>query len=291
MVKFTPENHDDYQGLVKANEVIVDVSKYVDEVKRDYDLLSVIKKVRKSIPDLVLPNDNKLSDYGQLLYDGYVNIKNSESSQQKPRYVFALQKVLIVVKPLVVQGTRKYLFREAFNLIDYRVETNYEISSRATRFSFQFRLVKKSGRAAVTLFVKTKAEKEKFLKAFKDAMEVLEPPNCRKTDHKFTVTTFEKPTTCSHCSMLLKGLIHQGYKCRFCEICVHKDCIEGRCQKSFSQQTYDQSLTESDWFVGSMDRENAELSLAERDIGTFLIRCRPQGAPDSRESIFAISLK
>jgi guanine nucleotide exchange factor VAV len=254
LLKFTPENHDDYQGLVKASEVIVDVSKYVDEVKRDYDFLSVIEKVRNSIPDLVLPNNSKLSDYGKLLYDGYVNIKMSESSQQKSRYVFVLEKVLIVVKPLmVVQGTQKFLFREAFNLIDYRVETNYEVSSQATRSSFQFRIVKKSGRAAVTLFVKTKAEKEKFLKAFEDAFEVLEPPNCRKTDHKFTVTTFENPTTCSQCSMLLKGLIHQGYKCRLCQICVHKDCIEGRCPKSFSPQMYDQSLTESDWSVGRME--------------------------------------
>lgn len=52
-----------------------------------------------------------------------------------------------------------------------------------------------------------------------------------KTNHKYEMFTFEKPSTCTHCSKYLKGLIYQGYKCRECGIGVHRDCIpsSGHC--------------------------------------------------------------
>jgi hypothetical protein len=37
----------------------------------------------------------------------------------------------------------------------------------------------------------------------------IEPSGCKKTDHKFVMHTFDKPTTCSHCSKFLKGTIFQ----------------------------------------------------------------------------------
>lgn len=93
----------------------------------------------------------------------------------------------------------------------------------------------------------------------------IEPAVCRNTDHRFAMTTFEKPTTCNHCSKFLKGRIFQvsffkinsfslmkivmmfceklpeyticvisppqGYRCERCLIACHKPCIpfSGRC--------------------------------------------------------------
>lgn len=52
-----------------------------------------------------------------------------------------------------------------------------------------------------------------------------------KTNHKYEMYTFDKPTTCAHCSKYLKGLIYQGYKCKECGSGVHRDCIphSGHC--------------------------------------------------------------
>ena len=44
-------------------------------------------------------------------------------------------------------------------------------------------------------------------------------------------------------------------------------------------------------FVGSMDRDAATSKLENRRIGTYLLRCRPQGASQASETMYALSLK
>lgn len=126
--------------------------------------------------------------------------------------------------------------------------------------------------------------------------ETLEPIGCRNTDHKFHITTFHTPIICLHCSKFLKGLIHQGYRCKVCEISVHRGCISstGRCKQgpvSMPPPVCDRQLSEFYWFVGPMDRDTASVRLENRKIGTYLLRVRPQGASSSTETMYALSLK
>jgi guanine nucleotide exchange factor VAV len=167
---------------------------------------------------------------------------------------------------------------------------------RDSRFRYQLLLARKSQQTAFTLYMKTEAERQKWIKALQEAMENLEPPGCRNTDHKFQITTFEAPIICRHCSKFLKGLIHQGYRCKECEISVHKGCISstGRCkltQVTPPPLVWDRLLSEFNWFAGTMDREQATTKLENRRIGTYLLRVRPQGASNSSETIYALSLK
>lgn len=127
-----------------------------------------------------------------------------------------------------------------------------------------------------------------------DCRDNLEPLACRSTDHKFQLTTFEKATACRHCSKFLKGLIHQGYRCKMCDICVHKGCISstGRCkQLSPAPPVCDRQLSEFYWFAGTMSRDTASAKLENRKVGTYLLRVRPQGASSSNETMYALSLK
>nr|XP_040060195.1 protein kinase C delta type-like [Gasterosteus aculeatus aculeatus]XP_040060196.1 protein kinase C delta type-like [Gasterosteus aculeatus aculeatus] len=51
-------------------------------------------------------------------------------------------------------------------------------------------------------------------------------------NHEFTATFFNQPTFCSVCREFVWGLNKQGYKCRQCNVAIHKRCIEkiiGRC--------------------------------------------------------------
>lgn len=124
--------------------------------------------------------------------------------------------------------------------------------------------------------------------------EVIDPIGCRNTDHRFNVCTFDAPIICRHCSKFLKGKIHQGYRCKSCEIVVHKGCISstGRCKQNQSPPPVcDRLLSEFNWFVGAMDRDTATNKLEKKKVGTYLLRVRPQGASNSYETIYALSLK
>lgn len=126
--------------------------------------------------------------------------------------------------------------------------------------------------------------------------DTLEPIGCRNTDHKFVITTFDVPIICIHCSKFLKGRIHQGYRCKICDISVHKGCISstGRCKHgtvNLPPPVCDRQLSEFYWFVGPMDRDTASLKLENRKVGTYLLRVRPQGASNSTETMYALSLK
>ncbi|XP_017852523.1 protein vav isoform X2 [Drosophila busckii] len=300
LVKETSQLHEDYRSLERAKDAMIDVSQYINEVKRDSDHLVIIQKVKDSIFDLnLLQNGNDLLQYGRLLLDGELHIKAHDDQKTKLRYAFVFDKILILVKPNHIKtGDMQYTYRDSHNLADYRVEQSHSRRTlgRDTRFKYQLLLARKSGKTAFTLYLKSEPERDKWRKALTDAMESLDPPGCRNTDHKMEIYTFEAPTTCRHCSKFLKGRIHQGYRCKVCQISVHKGCISstGRCKQnpiSVPPPVCDRQLSEFNWFVGNMDRETAANRLENRRIGTYLLRVRPQGASSPHETMYALSLK
>lgn len=294
--KRTATSHPDSQGLKRAKEVMADVSGCINAIKHDSDHLSVIKKVSESIIDFNFPNGNELWQYGRLLLDGELSVKAHNSQEHKLRYAFVFEKIMILVKNDESNtAERHYTFREAYNLADYHVDNDSakKALGRDARFKFQLQVTKKSKEAAFTLFMKTEAERESWMKAIINAIDALEPPGCKSTDHKFTIMTFEKPTDCNHCKKFLKGLVHQGYKCRDCGIGVHKGCISssGRCRHVPRPMPSHIDFSEFNWYVGQMDRDAATLKLESKPTGTFLLRCRPQGAADTKETMYALSVK
>ncbi|XP_055630616.1 protein vav isoform X2 [Toxorhynchites rutilus septentrionalis] len=297
LVQETSPSHDDFRGLERAKEAMVDVAQYSNEVKRDSEHLVVIQKVKESILDLNMPNGNNLEQYGRLLLDGDLHIKAHEDQKTKHRYAFVFEKVMILVKNSNAKiGDGQYVFREAHNLQDYRVEICHSRRTlgRDGRLKYSLLLARKTQSTAFTLYMKTEEERDKWKRAFDLAMEVIDPIGCRNTDHRFFVHTFEAPVICRHCSKFLKGKIHQGYRCKSCEIVVHRGCISstGRCKQNQSPPPIcDRILSEFNWFVGAMDRDTATSKLERKNIGTYLLRLRPQGASNSYETIYALSLK
>lgn len=299
LVKETSPTHEDFRGLERAKEAMVDVAQFTNEVKRDSEHLVVLQKVKESIIDLNLPNGNNLEQYGHLLLDGELNIKAHEDQKTKHRYAFIFEKILILVKNSNSKiGEGQYTFREVHNLMDYKVEicSSRKTLGRDARFKFQLLLAKKTQTNAFTLYMKSEAERTKWYNAFQEAMDNLEPPGFRNIDHKFLLTTFDVPKSCMHCSKFLKGKIHQGYKCKVCEIAVHKGCISstGRCRHATITNpppVCDRQLSEFYWFVGTMDRDTATARLENRKIGTYLLRVRPQAGSQPGETMYALSLK
>ena len=50
--------------------------------------------------------------------------------------------------------------------------------------------------------------------------------SCRSSPHEFVKNTYLSPTFCDHDGTLLVGLVNQGYKCKNCNLNVHKQCMD-----------------------------------------------------------------
>ena len=193
--------------------------------------------------------------------------------------------------------------------------------SRDTRWAYSFNLVHKKESNVYTMLARTEDEKNKWIAAINEAHDNEVPPQSFTSTHEPVMTTFEKPTTCSYCNKMLKGLFYQGYSCLKCHKAMHKECISllSKCGPSGTPPTLPprpasmllpsatntalarlsstlsladdghtgQSLVtgheyvntkieEHAWFVGDMDRDQANLSMQLYPTGTFLVRARLQ---------------
>ncbi|XP_072935337.1 protein vav [Epargyreus clarus] len=305
LVQETQPNHEEFRGLERAKEAMVDVAQYINEVKRDSEVLTLLAKVQESIVDwecgALGAGGAGLAAYGRLLLDGELKVKAHEDQKLRSRYVFVFDKLMLLCKPV---KENQYSYRVGIRLAEYRVEEGYARRTMRgdARWTAHFYLVRRTKDATYTLYARTDECRRKWLKTIRDAIDNLEPQGCRSTNHKFVLHTFEKPATCHHCSKFLKGRLFQGYLCSVCNACAHKECIalSGRCGGGPApapplpphHHSPDAALHYYMWYVGEMGRETATARLERRVDGTFLLRVRPRAhlhAPN--DTAYALSLK
>ena len=86
--------------------------------------------------------------------------------------------------------------------------------SRDARWAYSFMLVHKENVNAYTMLARTEDEKNKWIEAIKEAYNNEVPPQSFSSPHEPVMTTFDKPTVCSYCNKMLKGLFYQGiFRC------------------------------------------------------------------------------
>ena len=249
MVKATPDQHEDYRSFVQAHEAMIDVASYINEAKRDSELLHNINVIEKSISALTMPDNTSLKDYGRLKKDGEVKVQSHElgnGTKHRQRYIFLFDKLILMSK---TNSNDTYKLKELLRVADYNVQ---EISSSkdggngsslsitgndvvraagrrvmrrdSSRWSHAFLLVHVERTNVYTIYARTLEEKAKWMEAFKEAFR-----NTHLDDvyggHDLHLSTYDKPTTCDVCFLLLKGLFYQGYKCSKCSRSVHEPCI------------------------------------------------------------------
>ncbi|EZA50028.1 hypothetical protein DMN91_005536 [Ooceraea biroi] len=228
LIKETPcEWVEDYQVLMKAQEAMIDIIQYTNEVKCDSDTLDIIKDIQASIMAWDAPEDMQLKNFGRLLRDGELKVKPQGDLRIKTRYVFVFEQMMLICKP---GKADQYRYRETLWLNDYKLEyhTNKIIRhslSKSSRRPYEWLLVHKQTCTMYTLYARTEEQKQIWIKTLQKAMDNINPEACRNTNHKFKFTTFDTPNSCLRCDKFLKGLILQGYKCEMCHLAVHKHCI------------------------------------------------------------------
>lgn len=108
LVQQTPNTHEDYHGIQQAyvllalcinymyafcfklQDCMLDVSEYINEVKRDSEQLDLIKAIQSSITDWNIQDINmELKDYGRWRKDSELKIQSHDNpNKTKVRYIF-----------------------------------------------------------------------------------------------------------------------------------------------------------------------------------------------------------
>ena len=245
MVKATPEQHDDYRSYLQAHEAMIDVAEYINEAKRDSELLHNLDVIQKSIASLEMPSNSSLKDYGRLRKDGELKVQSHDAgtgNKLRTRYIFLFDKLILMSKSMREDN---YKLKELLRVSDYKVQdvpTDNSGSSNNTttdvvraagrriyrrdssRWTHSFLLVQHAEKTAFTLFSRTAEEKRKWMEAFRETYDNAHLSKNIDNGHDLHMTNFEKPTSCSICGRLLKGLFFQGYNCLKCSRSVHQSC-------------------------------------------------------------------
>ncbi|KAK3088015.1 hypothetical protein FSP39_013478 [Pinctada imbricata] len=222
LIKSTDKNANDRDSLERGLEAMMDLSLYVNEVKRDNETLQLIAEIQNSISDLEMPAKTSLKDYGRLQKDGELRVKNHSDNKMRIRYIFLFDKVMLMCK---ARG-ETYSFKEAIILAMYKVHdqaTVKDAQKRGDKWSSSFIMAKKDDRNAYTFYAKTEDMKNKWVEAVRLALENTSPP----AGQNYVMHTFDQPTECCVCKKLLRGVFFQGYLCQQDgqRQALHKECI------------------------------------------------------------------
>jgi guanine nucleotide exchange factor VAV len=322
LIKSTSSSNDDYLGLKRAHDAMVDLGQYINEVKRDTEATHIMNEIEQSIVGLNLPPNTRLIDYGRLITDGKIRIKApfdmkvklaAQDTKIPKRYVFVFDKVMLICK---LSGLINYQFKEALVLNEFELDPNpatlnetlskhkdkwRQMETNAKdKWSFMFNLVNNSDGSKYTFYAKSLEMKQKWISAIQRAMDNTRPAVCRSNSnagsHKFLMHTFDKASSCDICGKLLLGLYYQGYRCRVCFTSVHKKCLASvrscgpslppRTKLTSTRENINFLLTNQPWFNDRMDRDEAQALLEEQPHGTFLVRVSPK-----HHNSYVISLK
>lgn len=249
---------------------MLDVSEFINEMKRDSERIEVIEQLESSIVGYHLPDRVRFRNYGRLHKDGELKVKRNDKMVK--RYVFVFDMAVFICKQSI-QTPPQYDFKDSFKLVHYKLEMKEP--DRDIKWNYSIKLINKHKEDdTYTMYAKTKCERDKWFAAMDDARDNVMPRELHYSTHDATMATFFKPTTCDVCSKLLKGLFHQGYMCDQCDQVMHKQClIKGEeCSGLIYGNT--RKLDHKEWFVGEMERNSSEKVLQNCPKGTFLVRDR-----------------
>ncbi|KAI3353394.1 hypothetical protein L3Q82_019927, partial [Scortum barcoo] len=217
LVKHTTDPTDK-ENLRTALDAMRDLAQCVNEVKRDNEIIRQITTFQLSIENMT----QSLALFGRPKIDGELKICSLEKKSKQDRYAFLFDKAMFVCKKK--SG-------ETFELKDIIELQNYQIRDETTgekdnkKWSYLFLLLDCYGKCGYDLFFKTRELKKKWLEQFEMAMSNICPDNSTANNHDFQMHCFEETTCCKACSMLLRGIFFQGYRCTRCKMAAHKECL------------------------------------------------------------------
>ncbi|XP_008290673.1 proto-oncogene vav isoform X2 [Stegastes partitus] len=205
-------------NLRTALDAMRDLAQSVNEVKRDNEIIKQITDFQLSIVNMT----QSLALYGRPKIDGELKICSSEKKSKQDRYAFLFDKAVIICKK---KSGETFELKEVIELQRYQIRDETTGEKDHKKWSYLFLLLDCYGSCGYDLFFKTREMKKKWLEQFEMAMSNMCPENSTANNHDFQMHCYEETTSCKACSMLLRGIFFQGYRCTRCKMAAHKECL------------------------------------------------------------------
>ncbi|XP_069385546.1 proto-oncogene vav-like isoform X2 [Paralichthys olivaceus] len=217
LVKHTTDPADK-ENLRTALDAMRDLAQSVNEVKRDNEIIRQITTFQLSIENL----SQSLALFGRPKIDGELKICSYDKKSKQDRYAFLFDKAMFVCKK---KSGETFELKEVIELQHYQIRDETTGEKENKKWSHLFLLLDCFGRSGYDLFFKTRELKKKWLEQFQMALSNMCPENSTANNHDFQMHCFEETTSCKACSMLLRGIFFQGYRCTRCKMAAHKECL------------------------------------------------------------------
>ncbi|XP_075869905.1 proto-oncogene vav isoform X1 [Nelusetta ayraudi] len=208
----------DKENLRTALDAMRDLAQSVNEVKRDNEIIRQITTFQLSIENMT----QSLALFGRPKIDGELKICSQEKRSKQDRYAFLFDKAMFVCKK---KSGETFELKEIIELQNYQIRDETSGEKENKKWSHVFLLLDCYGRCGYDLFFKTKELKKKWMEQFEMALSNMCPENSTANNHDFQMHCFEETTSCKACSMLLRGIFFQGYRCTRCKMAAHKECL------------------------------------------------------------------
>ncbi|CAJ1054043.1 proto-oncogene vav isoform X1 [Xyrichtys novacula] len=217
LVKHTTDATDK-DNLRSALDAMRDLAQCVNEVKRDNEVMRQITSFQLSIENMT----QSLAMYGRPKIDGELKICSPEKKSKQDRYAFLFDKAMFVCKK---KSGETFELKDIIELQHFQIRDETTGEKDKKKWSYLFLLLDCYGRSGYDLYFKTRELKKKWLEQFEMALSNICPENATANNHDFQMHCFEETTSCKACSMLLRGIFFQGYRCTRCRMAAHKECL------------------------------------------------------------------
>lgn len=208
----------DKDNLRTALDAMRDLAQCVNEVKRDNEIIKQITSFQLSIENMT----QSLAFYGRPKIDGELKICSPEKKSKQDRYAFLFDKAMFICKK---KSGETFELKEIIELQFYQIRDETAGEKDNKKWSYLFLLLDCNGRCGYDVFFKTRELKRKWLEQFEMALSNMCPDNATANNHDFQMHCFEETASCKACSMLLRGIFFQGYRCTRCKMAAHKECL------------------------------------------------------------------
>lgn len=305
--KQTPLDHEERMDVEKAFDAVDDIAKFINEYKRDAEMVKLINQIEASVKYDVQVQGAKFNQYGKHIKNGDIQVKfDSNDRTILKRYAFLFERCMLLCK----NKGDTYDVKEYFDLKTYKLSDTPPVGRGKFSNGWSLQSLSNDGILEIkncTIFAKTQPEKLLWVTEISRCIEAvtLSELEGKLDKHSFELTTFETPHVCSKCSKLLRGQISQGYRCTAgCNTVMHKECLPNcpECKPPPSKpitskptihlkprdevdspispsaqinSPTQKSLKNFPWYAGNMSRDGATALLNNQCDGAFLIRESP----------------